>query len=256
MAAEDTRRLRRLAAALGVEPAGRVLSFHEHNEQARAADLVAAAADGATVLLVTDGGMPSVSDPGFRAVRAAIDAGIPVTAVPGPSAVLTALAVSGLSPDRFCFEGFLPKRVGERRRALEALATELRTMIFFESPRRLSGTLAMMAEVLGADRPAAVCRELTKTYEQVLRGPVGDLAAWAAGSEVLGEITLVLAGTPVAAPAPDAVEHLAVQVLERVAAGERLRDAAAAVAAASGASRNALYDAALAARDPRPDQRR
>jgi 16S rRNA (cytidine1402-2'-O)-methyltransferase len=162
--------------------------------------------------------------------------------------VLTALALSGLPTDRFCFEGFLPRRDGERRRALAALAAEPRTMVFFEAPHRLAATLASMAEVLGGDRPAAVCRELTKTYEEVLRQPLGNLAAWAARGEVLGEITVVVAGRR--APAPDAVDvgRLAGLVLERVAAGERLKDAAAAVAAQSGAPRRALYDAAVAAR--------
>src|SRR3954454_12971557 len=170
VAAEDTRRLRRLTGALGVEPRGRLISYHEHNEQARSPELVAAAAGGATVLVVTDAGMPSVSDPGLRVVRAAIEAGVPVTAVPGPSAVLTALALSGLATDRFCFERFLPRKEGERRRTLEALAVDPRTMIFSEAPHRLAVTLAAMADVLGADRPAAVCRGLTKTYEEVRRG--------------------------------------------------------------------------------------
>jgi 16S rRNA (cytidine1402-2'-O)-methyltransferase len=176
---------------------------------------------------------------------------VPVTAVPGPSAVLTALALSGLATDRFCFEGFLPRRAAERRRALEGLAAEPRTMIFFEAARRLPQALAAMAEVLGADRPAAVCRELTKTYEEVRREPLGALAAWAAGHEVLGEVTVVVAGQPPAGPGAADVEGLASLVLDRVAGGERLKDAASAVAAASGASRNALYDAALAARRQR-----
>src|SRR5919202_415138 len=197
VAAEDTRRLRRLAAALGVEPRGRLVSYHEHNEQVRSPELVAAAAGGATVLVVTDAGMPSVSDPGLRVVRAAIEAGGPVTAVPGPSAVLTALALSGLGTDRVCFEGFLPRRPGERRRALEALAAERRTMVFFEAPHRVAATLADMAAVFGADRPGALCRELTKTYEEVRRSPLGALAAGAADG-VLGEITLVVAGAPAA----------------------------------------------------------
>jgi 16S rRNA (cytidine1402-2'-O)-methyltransferase len=241
VAAEDTRRLRRLAAALGVELRGRVVSHHEHNEQARSPELVAAAAEGGTVLVVTDAGMPSVSDPGLRVVRAAIEAGVPMTAVPGPSAVLTALALSGLATDRFCFEGFLPRKPGERRRALDALAGERRTMVFFEAPHRVAATLADMADAFGADRPAALCRELTKTYEEVRREPLGVLAAGAADG-VLGEITLVVAGAP--APAARDVAELVPAVLERVAAGERLKDAAAAVAAASGANKRELYNAA------------
>jgi 16S rRNA (cytidine1402-2'-O)-methyltransferase len=248
VAAEDTRRLRRLASALGVQPGGRVVSYHEHNERDRAPELVAAAADGATVLVLTDAGMPSVSDPGLRVVRAGVEAGVPVTVVPGPSAVLTALALSGLATDRFCFEGFLPRKDGERRRALGALAAEPRTMIFFEAPHRLAVTLAAMADVLGADRPAAVCRELTKTYEEVRREPLGDLARWAGDHDVLGEITVVVAGRPETPPAPEDVDRLAAEVVRRAAAGERLKDAAAAVAAASGVAKNALYQAALAAR--------
>ena len=245
VAAEDTRRLRRLATALGVEPRGRLVSYHEHNEQARSADLVAAVGEGSTVLVVTDAGMPSVSDPGLRVVRAAVEAGVPVTAVPGPSAVLTALALSGLATDRFCFEGFLPRKPGERRRALEALADEPRTMVFFEAPHRVAATLVDMAAVLGDDRPAALCRELTKTYEEVRREPLGALAA-AAAQGVLGEITLVVAGAPprAAADAADVVPA----VLERVAAGERLKDAVAAVAAATGANKRELYAAAAGAR--------
>jgi 16S rRNA (cytidine1402-2'-O)-methyltransferase len=248
VAAEDTRRLRRLASALGVQPGGRVVSYHEHNERDRAPELVAAAADGATVLVLTDAGMPSVSDPGLRVVRAAVEAGVPVTVVPGPSAVLTALALSGLATDRFCFEGFLPRKDGERRRALGVLAAEPRTMIFFEAPHRLAVTLAAMADVLGADRPAAVCRELTKTYEEVRRESLDHLARWAGDHDVLGEITVVVAGRPETPPAPEDVDRLAAEVVRRAAAGERLKDAAAAVAAASGVAKNALYEAALAAR--------
>jgi 16S rRNA (cytidine1402-2'-O)-methyltransferase len=251
VAAEDTRRLRRLAAALGVRPRGRILSYNEINERTRAKSLIAAAAGGATVLVVTDAGMPSVSDPGLRAVRAALDAGIPVTAVPGPSAVLTALALSGLATDRFCFEGFLPRGHGERARALEALAGEPRTMVFFEAARRLSQTLAEMAEVFGADRPGAVCRELTKTYEEVVREPLGALAAWATRGEVLGEVTVVVAGRPAVPLDAADVDRLASLVVERVAAGERIGAAASAVASASGASRNALYRAATEARAKR-----
>jgi 16S rRNA (cytidine1402-2'-O)-methyltransferase len=248
LAVEDTRRLHRLANDLGVTLAGRVVTFHESVERSRLPGLLAALAEGKTVLLLTDAGMPSVSDPGYTLVRAAIEAGVEVTSVPGPSAVTTALAVSGLPVDRFCFEGFLPRKDGERRRALEALAAEPRTMIFFEAPHRLAATLAAMADVLGADRPAAVCRELTKTYEEVRREALDDLARWAGDREVLGEITIVIAGRPAAPPAPEDVDRLAAEVVRRAAAGERLKDAAAAVAAASGVGKNALYEAALAAR--------
>lgn len=244
VAAEDTRRLHALAARLGVTVGGRVVSYHEHNESARAEELVAAARDGATVLVVSDAGTPGVSDPGYRVARAAIDAGVPLTAVPGPSAVLTALALSGLPTDRFCFEGFVPRRPGDRRRWLAALRGERRTVVAFEAPHRLAETLADAADVLGADRPAAVARELTKTYEEVRRGPLAELAAWAA-SGVRGEITLVVGGAAAgAADLPGAVED----VLARVSAGARLTDAAAEVAATTGLGRRELYEAALAAR--------
>ncbi len=250
VAAEDTRRVRRLAAALGVTPTGRVLSYHEHNEQARTAELIAAAQAGRTVLLVTDAGMPSVSDPGLRAVRAAIDAGIPVSVVPGPSAVLTALALSGLATDRFCFEGFLPRRPGERRRALAALAAEDRTMVFFEAPHRLAAMLAALVEVFGPQRPAAACRELTKTYEEVRRAPLGELLVWSQAG-VRGEITVVVAGRPAPAAASEQdLAELAEQVRGRVAAGDRLKDAVAEVASAARVSKRVLYEAALATPDP------
>jgi 16S rRNA (cytidine1402-2'-O)-methyltransferase len=186
--------------------------------------------------------MPSVSDPGLRVVRAAIEAGVPVSVLPGPSAVLTALALSGLATDRFCFEGFLPRRAGERTRALAELATEPRTMVFFEAPHRLAATLAAMVEAFGAERRAAVCRELTKTYEEVRRAPLADLTGWAGSSEVLGEVTVVVegAGGPPAADLAD----LVADVRSRVAAGEHLKDAATAVARTAGVSRRVLYNAA------------
>jgi 16S rRNA (cytidine1402-2'-O)-methyltransferase len=241
IAAEDTRRLRRLARALGVNPSGRVLSYHDHNERDRAGDLVRAALDGATVLVVSDAGMPGVADPGLRVVRAAVEAGVRVSTAPGPSAVLAALALSGLPSDRFCFEGFVPRRPGERARALTALADEARTMVFFESPRRLGETLASMVEHFGADRPAAVCRELTKTYEQVRRGALGDLHHWA-GTEVLGEVTLVVAGRSGPSVPPDLPE-LVRRVRARAADGVRVKDAVAEVASASGVSKRDLYEA-------------
>ena len=201
LAVEDTRRLHRLAADLEVTFTGRLVSFYESVEQSRLPGLIAAMRDGGTVLLLTDAGMPSVSDPGYTLVRAAIEAGIDVTSVPGPSAVVTALAVSGLPTDRFCFEGFLPRKGGERRAALAALAAEPRTMVFYESPHRLAEALADAVGAFGADRAAAVCRELTKTHEEVRRGPLAELADWAAEG-VRGEITLVVAGA-VAGPVVD-----------------------------------------------------
>jgi 16S rRNA (cytidine1402-2'-O)-methyltransferase len=245
IAAEDTRRLRSLATALGVRPAGRIVSFYDAVETARLDGLVGAIERGETVLLVTDAGMPSVSDPGFRLVAACVDAGLPVTCLPGPSAVTTALALSGLPCERFCFEGFAPRKDGERRRFFAALADEPRTAVFFESPHRIAATLALAAEVLGADRRAAVCRELTKPYEQVRRGGLAELAGWAADG-VRGEITVVLAG---AAPNRSTdIGQLVERVTELVEGGTRLKDAAGEIAAEAGVSRKQLYDAVVAAR--------
>jgi 16S rRNA (cytidine1402-2'-O)-methyltransferase len=246
VAAEDTRRLRSLAAALQVSPSGKVVSFYDSVEIARLPGLIEAMQGGATVLLVTDAGMPSVSDPGYRLVTACVAEGLPVTCLPGPSAVTTALAVSGMPSDRFCFEGFPPRKQGERRRWFAALASEQRTCVFFESPHRLAATLADAAQVLGADRQAAVCRELTKTYEEVRRGGLGELAEWAAEG-VRGEITVVLAGAEPPSAGAD-LDTLVAEVQQRVAAGERLKAAAAEVAEAAGISKKTLYDAVLNAR--------
>lgn len=246
IAAEDTRRLHRLADALEVTLTGKVLSYHEHNEAERTDVLLEALGAGRSVLVVTDAGMPVVSDPGFRAVQAAVEAGHRVTVIPGPSAVLTALAASGIAPDRFSFEGFPPRRDGKRHATFAPLAEERRTMVFFESPRRTAATLAAMAEDFGPQRRAAVARELTKTYEEVVRGTLAELVAWAEGTEVLGEIVIVVAG---AEPRAASAEELLPVVLERAAAGERLKAAAKAVAAgAEGVSSRELYDLALAAR--------
>jgi 16S rRNA (cytidine1402-2'-O)-methyltransferase len=243
LAVEDTRRLHRLAQDLGVSLTGRVVTFHESVERARLPGLLAALGDGATVLLLTDAGMPSVSDPGYTLVRAAIDAGIEVTSVPGPSAVTTALAVSGLPCDRFCFEGFLPRKAGERRTRLAGLADERRTMVFFESPHRLADALADAAGAFGPDRAAAVCRELTKTHEEIRRGPVSELAAWAAEG-VRGEITLVVAGaTP--APVELGAAELAAAVAAEEAAGASRKDAIRAVVVRTGLPRRTVYDAVV-----------
>jgi len=254
VAAEDTRRLRRLLAALGVTPTGRVVSYHEHNEVARAPELVAEAAEGAVVVVVTDAGMPSVSDPGLRVVRAAAEAGVPVSVVPGPSAVLTALALSGLATDRFCFEGFPSRKAGERRRQFAALAAEPRTMIFFEAPHRLAPALDDLVEAFGADREAAVCRELTKTYEEVRRGPLEELAAWASSGEVLGEVTLVVAGRPAPSGPPQGAELQALvdEVRRRVASGIRLKEAVAEVAGPVRVSKRVLYEAVTHPTPPPP----
>jgi 16S rRNA (cytidine1402-2'-O)-methyltransferase len=197
---------------------------------------------GARVVLVTDAGMPSVSDPGYRLVTAAIEAGIRVTAVPGPSAVLTALAVSGLPVDRFCFEGFLPRRAGERATRLRELVGEPRTLVFFEAPRRLAATLAALRDAFGADRAAVVCRELTKRYEQVRRGPLEELAEWAADG-VRGEITLVVAGASPHAGADADPAALAGQVADLEAAGTPRKAAIAAVATKAGVQKRQVYDA-------------
>ncbi len=252
VAAEDTRRLHALADRLGIQVRGRVVSYYEHNEAARADELLDVVDGGGTVVVVTDAGMPAVSDPGFRAVARAVERGVRVTAAPGPSAVLTALALSGMPTDRFTFEGFAPRKPGDRSRAFGALAAEPRTMVFFEAPHRIAATLASMAESFGADRPAAVCRELTKTYEEVLRGTLGSLTSEVearsadGGPGLRGEICVVVAGAPPAKAA--SLEDLVAEVLSRVAAGERLKEAAADVAATSGVSRRDLYNAALAAR--------
>ncbi|HEX6444328.1 MAG TPA: 16S rRNA (cytidine(1402)-2'-O)-methyltransferase [Streptosporangiales bacterium] len=247
VAAEDTRRLRRLCDVLGVAP-GHVVSYWEGNERARTPELVAALRDGRRVLLVTDAGMPSVSDPGYRLVEAAVAEGVRVTAVPGPSAVTTALALSGLAVDRFCFEGFLPRKAGERASRLAELAAEPRTLVFFESPRRLPATLAALADAFGPDRRAAVCRELTKTYEEVERGPLADLVSWA-GDGVRGEVTLVVAGAP-AAPAPADPADLAAAVAAREAAGEPRKQAIATVAKAAGVPKREVYAAVVDSRHP------
>ncbi|WP_432195652.1 16S rRNA (cytidine(1402)-2'-O)-methyltransferase [Streptomyces sp. bgisy027] len=248
IAAEDTRRLKRLTQALGVQPSGRVVSYFEGNESARTPELVEALLAGSRVLLVTDAGMPSVSDPGYRLVAAAVEKDIKVTAVPGPSAVLTALALSGLPVDRFCFEGFLPRKAGERLSRLKEVAGERRTLVYFEAPHRLDDTLAAMAEVFGADRRAAVCRELTKTYEEVRRGGLGELAEWAAEG-VRGEITVVVEGAPEKGPEELDAQELVRRVRVREDAGERRKEAIAAVAAEAGLPKREVFDAVVAAKN-------
>ena len=247
VAAEDTRRLRRLTDRLGIEVGGEVVSYHEHNEASRTPELVARIEGGDRVLLVTDAGMPSVSDPGYRLVQACVAADVPVTCVPGPSAVLMAIAVSGLPVDRFCFEGFLPRKAGERVRVLAEVADDPRTMVFFEAPHRLAATLTAMAKVLGEDRSAAVCRELTKTYEEVRRGTLAELAAWAVDG-VKGEITVVVAGRPRGAAMTTDPADVIPEVRERVAAGERLKDVTRDLAGRTGLSARAIYDEAIRSR--------
>ncbi|WP_293781532.1 16S rRNA (cytidine(1402)-2'-O)-methyltransferase [uncultured Aeromicrobium sp.] len=246
VAAEDTRRLRRLAADLGIEVPGRVVSYFEGNEERRTGELMEDLRAGRTVVLVTDAGMPSVSDPGYRLVAAAVAEDVAVSAIPGPSAVLTALAVSGLPVDRFSFEGFPPRKQGERNRFFTDLAGDRRTMVFFESPHRTAATLRAMAEAFGADRRAALCRELTKTYEEVVRRPLGELVRWAEEQEhgVRGEVTLVVSGAGDSRDAEYDEEMLAALVTEAEATGLSRKDAIAAVVARTGVRKKTVYAAA------------
>ncbi|ADT98007.1 16S rRNA (cytidine(1402)-2'-O)-methyltransferase [Mycolicibacterium gilvum] len=246
IAAEDTRRVRTLATALEVKPRGRIVSLYDQNEASRVPALLDDIKGGATVLLVSDAGMPLISDPGYRLVAACAEHDLPVQCLPGPSAVTTALAVAGLPSERFCFEGFAPRKQSARATWLRTLSAEPRTCVFFESPRRLAETLRDAVEVLGPDRRAVVCRELTKTHEEIVRGTLGELAEWAAEG-VLGEITVVLDGaTPSADP-----EALVAEALRLVDDGMRVKDACAQVVAGNPGAppRRALYDAVLRARE-------
>lgn len=243
IAAEDTRNLSKLAGLLGVKLHAKLYSLHEHNESDRLVQLVELSAT-EDVLVVSDAGMPTVSDPGFQLVRAAAEAGLEITVIPGPSAVLAALAVSGLPTDRFTFEGFIPRKDGERRSAFEALAAEPRTMVFFESPHRILESLQSAAEVFGASRHATVSRELTKKFEHTERGTLADLVSWAA-SEPKGEMVIVIAGaTAVEVP----LEKLVLEALDLVAGGTRLKDAVAEIAEHHKVSKSALYQLCLDAK--------
>lgn len=247
IAAEDTRRLRKLLSMLGISSDADVVSYFDQNEVERTPWLLEQLQSGRDVLLVTDAGMPSVSDPGYRLVDTAITAGVDVRMIPGPSAVTTAIAVSGMPVDRFTFEGFLPRKAGERTRALELLAAEPRTMVFFEAPHRTRETLEAMRAVFGEDRRCAVCRELTKTYEEVVRGTLADACAWA-DREVLGEVTIVVSGRP-SDVARALTPALFVQEVEaRIAAGTDRKEAVAEVAKALGVPRREVYDAVVAAK--------
>lgn len=251
IAAEDTRRLQRLASDVGVQLRARTISFFEGNESSRLPELLDAAASGQTVLVVSDAGMPSVSDPGFRIVAAAVERDIPVSVAPGPSATLTALALSGLAVDRFCFEGFLPRKAGERSARLGALHEETRTMIFFEAPHRIIETLAAMEEAFGPGRRASVSRELTKTYEETKRGTLAELSAWAI-DDVRGEITIVVAGANdvelAAVRGLVSADEWAARVAEMVAAGVDSKAAIAEVAVLAGVPKRDVYDAVIAAK--------
>lgn len=267
VAAEDTRRVRRLAADLGIRIGGRVCSYYQAVEVNRTVELVRELAGGRSVLLITDAGMPGVSDPGYRLVSAAVEIGVPVTVIPGPSAVTAALAVSGLPSDRFCFEGFPPRKAGERRRQFAELATERRTLVFFESRHRLGATLADLAAVFGADRSAVLCRELTKTHEEVIRGDLGALTEWARQAETgpVGEVTLVVAGAPAGASAGGSggqsadpttrvtAARLAAEVDRLTAAGEDRKQALALVARRFGVRKREVWSAVHEPGAPRPD---
>jgi 16S rRNA (cytidine1402-2'-O)-methyltransferase len=248
IAAEDTRRLRRLASDLGVTIGGRVVSFFEGNERERIPELIEVLANGVDVVLVTDAGMPSVSDPGYRLVSACVDKGFDVTVLPGPSAVLTALAISGLPVDRFTFEGFLPRKQGERAATLADLVSERRTMVFFEAPHRLADSLTAMREAFGGDREAVVCRELTKTYEEVRRGPLAELVTWA-DHDVRGEITVVVQGAAPIDGASLTPEELVRLVAVREAAGLSRKEAIADVVTTTGARKSVVFDAVVAAKN-------
>ena len=240
---EDTRRTRGLLTHAGLKGI-RLVSLHDHNERARVEEILAQLAQGRTVAVVSDAGTPAVSDPGARLVSAAVEGGFSVTTVPGPSAVLAALVVSGLPTDRFCFEGFLPRRGGDRRRRIDAVAGDARTMIIFEAPGRLGATLEDLLGACGPDRRVVVARELTKLHEELWRGTLAEAASVFTEREVRGEIVVVLAGDPAAGRAPDDVDVVRA-VRGRLEAGDSLRDAAAAVAAELGVSRRRAYDLAL-----------
>lgn len=247
IACEDTRRTARLLAAHSIgTPA---LSYFEHNERRRTPELIERMRAGATIALVSDAGTPAISDPGFRLVRAALDAGIRVAAVPGPSAAIAALSISGLPTDRFVFEGFLPQRSSARRAALEALAREMRTIVLYESPRRLAATLAEMAAVFGADRPAALAREITKTFEETIRGTLGELRDRFATEEARGEITIVVGGAPAeSSAAPEGAVAGSISVAELIDAGLSLKQACVVIAKLTGQSRRDIYQRELARR--------
>jgi len=242
IAAEDSRKFSRLCSDLGVKYSGKVISFFEGNESERIAELTEILKSGSDLLVVTDAGMPGVSDPGYRLVRAAVDANILVKVIPGPSAVTTALLLSGLPTNRFCFEGFIPRTSGTRVSWFEDLVNEPRTMIFFEAPHRLVESLEDAAKVFGENREGAICREITKTYEEVVRGPLSHLLAWAKSKEILGEITLVLAGFD-STNLEFSNQDLVNQVLKIEGAGLSRKEAIAEVAKVTGISKRTIFDA-------------
>lgn len=255
IAAEDTRRLLNLMGRLGIEIHAPVIAYHDHNETVKAPELITAAQNGKKVVMVSDAGMPAVSDPGFTLAKLAKDAGVKLTVIPGPSAPITALAISGIPSDRFTFEGFLPRKDAERRQILTTLATEKRTMIFFESPRRLAQTISDMCDIFGENRQVAICRELTKVHEEVIRGSLNDLMRWCEETQILGEIVVVVEGeTNTELAQQEKILALVPDVLELATLGLRLRDAAAYIAQKYQVRKNALFKAALAAQESRTAQ--
>ena len=244
IAAEDSRRFHRLCADIEVTFTARVLSFFEGNEIDRTRELISELKTGATVLVVSDAGMPTISDPGFRLMRDAIAEGIEVCVIPGPSAVTMSVALSGLPTDRFSFEGFPPRTAGARLATFEKLRFEERTMVFFEAPHRLADSLVDAVTVFGADRLGAICREMTKRYEETVRGNLAELSTWASTNEVLGEITLVIAGA-----ATDSASLTAADMVGRVrefeAAGMDRKSAIATVAEEFGIAKRLVYAAVV-----------
>ena len=235
IAAEDTRRLYDLANRLGVRVGGKVVAYHDHNERSKADRLLDQVAEGATVLVVSDAGMPTINDPGMAIVRTAIERGLPVTCAPGPSAMLDALAISGLPTDRFCFEGFMPRKHVERLQHLRSLQSERRTMVFFEVPHRIAETMDDLLEVFGPDRMMTLCRELTKNHEQIRRGDIASIRRTVLDDPPRGEIVLVIAGASeqeaqAAAPSSLSVEDVAILAIDRALEdGLRIKDAIAQV---------------------------
>lgn len=246
IAAEDSRRAKRLIQDLQISTNAQIWSFYDAVEDAKSPELIDRVLAGDTVVVISDAGMPTVSDPGYRIVQEAIANGVKVSVIPGPSAVLTALAISGLAVDRFSFEGFLPRKSGERKKFLEILSGDTRTMVFFEAPHRLRESLEDFVEVFGSDRRAVICRELTKTYEEIIRGNFAELLEWA-NREILGEITLVVAGSPVFLETT--AEDWVAQVATRVKLGVSQRDAIAEVAKELRVPKRDVYNAVLASKE-------
>jgi 16S rRNA (cytidine1402-2'-O)-methyltransferase len=244
IAAEDSRRFHRLAADLGVTFTAKVISFFDGNETARTEEVLTLLQSGKKVLVVSDAGMPTISDPGFRLTRDAIAIGIEVVVIPGPSAPTMALALSGLATDRFTFEGFLPRSSGARLAHLETLRFEERTMVLFEAPHRITDSLKDAAQIFGSDRQAAICREMTKTYEETVRGSLQELILWSESKEILGEITVVLAGVPVGT-AEKTAEEIVARVREYESAGMDRKDAISTVAQECELPKKVVYAAVV-----------